>query len=207
MAGFANGEDVMEYQTITIAGKKIDINLINHGFVAGSSMAGCNGSCCRSGVYIDIRERDRILLHKDAIKYYMDETQVQDERQWFDDEILEDMDFKSGHAVGTSVFNDKCTFLTKHGKCSIQLMERDQKLSRFSVKPFYCVLYPITIDQGVITFDDYVERKECCAMGRGEPMSILDVCREELIYLLGEEGFKELFQISLQRAQQIQQTV
>ncbi len=195
-----------DYTTITIAGRQIDTALIDRGFVAGSSMMGCDGSCCRSGVYMDIHERERILEHRDDIKRYMDETQTKNEAQWFEVEILEDMDFASGHAVGSALHNEKCAFLTKHGRCSIQLMEQGEGLPRFSVKPFYCVLYPITIDRGVITFDDYIERRECCSMAAQAPMSVLEVCREELVYLIGQDGYNELCGVAAQRVRSIQQT-
>ncbi len=182
----------MGYRTIVLSGRKVDTALLEHGFAPECSMQNCVGHCCSSGVMADVRERDRILGFRESIKQLMDATQTTDESKWFEKTEEEDSDYPSGRAVGTEVWNGKCVFLNAEGRCTVQLAEEVEGLPRFSLKPFFCVLYPITIDDGVVTYDDYQERRACCHMSKQYTKSVIKVCRDELIHVLGEEGYREL---------------
>ena len=182
----------MGYKTIVLSGRKIDTALLEHGFAPECSMQNCVGHCCSSGVMADVKERDRILGFRESIKPLMDETQTTDESMWFEATEEEDLDFPSGRSVATNVHNEKCVFLNSQGRCTVQLAEEVVGLPRFSLKPFFCVLYPITIDKGVVTYDDYMERRVCCHMSKQYTQSVIKVCKDELIHLLGDDGYKEL---------------
>ncbi len=171
----------------------IDPILFEKGFSKGCGPFACESTCCSSGVYVDIKERELILSHKETVKKYMDETQVADDARWFDGEVVEDGDYPSGKAVGTEVFNDKCVFLNKSGMCVLQIAGTEEKLGRWAWKPFYCVAFPITVDENVVTFDDLLlDEAPCCSFVDNKETTLVDACKEELEFVLGRNGFEEL---------------
>jgi hypothetical protein len=68
-------------------------------------------------------------------------------------------------------------------------------MPRQALKPFYCFAYPITVESGVLAVDDpdFTNRTDCCSMIPGGSKSVIDVCRFELEFVLGEDGLEELF--------------
>jgi hypothetical protein len=173
----------------TINGIKIDPIIFTFKFSCK-----CTGECCYYGVYTDAAEQQNIFKLKERLFPLLDESQPKDIREWFE-EPEKDKDFESGIAVGTQVYNHKCVFLDKSGLCSLQklaLLEREHK---WKYKPLYCILFPLTIYEGLLTIDDeHIERLRSCNKYKPEKGSttIFEACREELRYFFGEEGFKEL---------------
>lgn len=178
---------------IEVKGFSFGPELFTQGFAEGTGPCRCTSDCCSSGVYIDLTERDRILLHKEKVKQQMDATQVKDESLWFDAEVEEDPDFASGRCVGTSVLNDKCAFLNANGHCSIQLAAVAEGLNRWAWKPLYCILYPIEVTDGIVGFDPMLQgEKVCCSIHRSYEIPLFRACKAELVHLLGEDGFQQL---------------
>ncbi len=189
---------------ITVAGLRVDELIFTQGFVHYCDISKCGGGCCHSGVYADLGERDEILRHADAIGAAMDETQDADTETWFDGEIIDDSDFPSGQAIGTEVmdrdsgvsgFTEGCVFLDKRHFCSIQVAAVNAGLHRWAWKPKYCILFPITVAEGVLTYDDghSEDLNYCGPTGSGEYVhSVYEAMREELRYFLGETEFGKL---------------
>ncbi len=120
----------------------------------------------------------------------MDASQVRDESRWFDDEEIEHADFPSGKCVGTNEINEKCAFLDSQGRCSIQMASIAAGEHKWSMKPLYCVLFPIEITDKVVGFDDLLqEESTCCSITTDFTSPLFRGCKEELIYLLGEDGY------------------
>ncbi len=111
----------------------------------------CGGKCCYYGVILDKLEVENILRYRDDIISVMDETQNKDSSQWFD-EYVEDMSMPSGIASGTQVYLKKCVFLNKKSCCSLQIVE---EAGKNKIKPFYCKIFPYTIDNNTISIDEY----------------------------------------------------
>ena len=67
-------------------------------------------------------------------------------------------------------------------------------MNKFALKPFYCVAFPIAIDEHVLTTyePEFTNRRQCCSIVSHGPLTVLDVCREEFEYILGVEGLKEI---------------
>ena len=67
-------------------------------------------------------------------------------------------------------------------------------MEKFTLKPFFCVSFPLTIDEHVLTIDEpeFTSRPQCCSIVPEGSLTVLDVCREELEYMLGAEGVEEL---------------
>jgi len=178
---------------LKIGNYTIDPVLFEKGFSRGCGPYQCQTTCCSSGVYLDPSERDVILQHTDEIKLKMDETQTTNESVWFDNIRVDDKDFPAGYAVGTEVYNDKCVFLGKDGRCSVQLVSAEKYNDPWKIKPFYCIAFPIVLDTGVLTFDDYQQDKAgCCSIVSDTDSTLVDSCKAELEFVLGKEGYEEL---------------
>ncbi len=189
---------------ITIGGFRVDEMIFTHGFVPYCNIDKCGGGCCHSGVYVDMAEHAVILEHEKEIAAAMDDTQDTDTETWFDGEVIEDDDFPSGKATGTQVqdrdggisgFTEGCVFLDKRHFCSIQVAAADQGLHRWAWKPKYCILFPITVVDGIITYDDShsEDLNYCGPVGNGNYVhSVFEAMKEELQYFLGQEEFDKL---------------
>ena len=138
---------------VTVGGLTFSAQLFRAGFASGHGPCRCASTCCMSGVFLDLGERDRILEHADQIAQQMDATQDRRPASWFDSEEIQDGDFPSGRCVGTSVVNDKCAFLDQRGRCSAQVAAVESGLDRWAWKrssysgesqssPFLCREYP-----------------------------------------------------------------
>jgi Protein of unknown function (DUF3109) len=142
---------------------------------------------------VDITERDRVLAHAELIKQHMDETQSRDERDWFEAETLVDADYPSGVCVGTAVRGDKCALLDSRGFCSLQVAAGAAGMHKWALKPLYCLLFPIEVLGGVVKFDARHDGTHACCSARAPfDVPVFEACREELVQLLGEDGFAQL---------------
>ncbi len=183
---------------ISVKNFKIDALVFTAGFVPFCNVPVCRGNCCYWGVYVDVKERDKILSYKDLILKYMDETQPKDIEQWFEKEEYDDTDFPSGKCVGTNIYNDKCAFLTKEGYCILQITAVENGMHKWALKPFYCCIYPLTFGEGVLTYDDgHAEDLPYCGISakHNHAGPVIEICKEEFTYVLGEDGYAELLKI------------
>lgn len=184
---------MISHAPIRIGSLTFSDELFEHGYPAGHSPCSCVSRCCEGGVNIDVRERDLILAHQAEIARQMDETQTRDVSRWFETEIHEDADYSSGRCVGTEVYGDKCVFLDRFGRCAIQLAAVAEGLDRWAWKPMFCVLYPIEISEGVVSFNDMLQgEQQCCSVRRQYDIPLFQACRAEIVHLIGEGGFAEL---------------
>jgi Fe-S-cluster containining protein len=172
----------------------VDPVLFEPKFASHCSMGNCNAHCCRDGVWADPTEKARILQHADMIIRHMDPDQEHDPAQWFSGEIEEDPDYPSGHCEGTATRERGCVFLDQRGWCVLQKAAVAEGLNKYALKPYYCVAFPLTISDGVLTVDDpdFTNRTVCCSVVDEGHFAPADVCREELEFMLGDAGMKEL---------------
>lgn len=189
---------------IEVAGLRVDERIFTQGFVEYCDISKCGGGCCHSGVFVDAGEYQTILEHKAEIGRAMDETQNTDPATWFDNEWVDDADFPSKRATGTMVhdrdggisgFTEGCVFLDRRHFCSIQVAAADQGLHRWSWKPKYCILFPITVVDGVIMYDDSHsdDLHHCGPQGVGNYVhSVFEAMQEEIRYVFGEEALAAL---------------
>ncbi len=178
---------------IEISGLKFEPNIFTDGLKDPNGPNACTSRCCRHGVYLDPQERDNILAHADAIEKYFDETQTKNRGDWFNNDEEEDIDFPSGKCVSTEIHNDKCVFLNKNGRCTIQAAEMEEGLQQFSLKPYYCILFPIVKVDGVFQYDDFCSGESDCCTASGESMDkMVEACSTELEHALGTAKYKEV---------------
>ena len=173
---------------------RVGEGMFSNRFASGCSMTACNATCCQGGVTLDVAERDAILAHADLIIRHMEPDQVSDSEAWFDNTVVKDPDFPSGIAVGTRVTDRGCVFLDRAGRCVLQKAAMAEGMPKFSLKPFFCVAFPITIEHGVLETDepDFTNRPHCCSVVESGSLSPVEVCAEELEFMLRREGFFEL---------------
>ena len=191
-----NKEYPLEYKNL-----KIDPIIFTQGFVPGCDIGICNGQCCDWGVLMDKNYKDVIMMFKDKIKEVMTEEQIKDESLWFDNEVTKDNDFPSGFAIGTELYTDKignsqCVFKDKNNYCSIQVMSINYNMHKWSVKPKYCIFYPLTIVDNVLTYDDdHSAELDYCGINHPENFTqpVFEAMREEIIFVLGDECYTFLY--------------
>ena len=176
----------------------VDDNIFTTRLEGNCSMMNCDSNCCKGGVWADVKEREKILNHTDLILRTMEPQQLHDPSQWFDGEEADDPDFPSGRAVGTLALENGCVFLNRTGRCVLQIAERE---AGTVLKPFFCTAFPITIEYGVLTYDDEVTKDhgQCCTPKPGGQLTVFDVCQYELDFVLGKDGAKELSQLAENR--------
>jgi len=182
------------------SGLRVAPDLLEARFAAGCDTRLCTAACCRSGVWLDPRERDRVLAHAGIVRQAMDPDQPRDPRRWFSRRVVADPDFPSGRAVHTRVRNGRCVFLNGAGRCVLQKASGGRGGPQ--LKPFFCSAFPVTIDHGVLTLDHPKRRSQrrCCAATAGGPLTVFETCRAELRHVLGAVGVRRLRRIAAQRA-------
>jgi hypothetical protein len=181
-----------EPSPLIVKGYKVDPIIFTQGYPKGCGPYECDSACCSDGVWVDLKERDKILEEQELIKNYMDETQDTDSKEWFD-EYENDKDFPSGACVGTTTRERGCVFLNKSGLCSLQVAAASEGRHKWDIKPFYCILFPISIANNTITFDEHKQGESlCCTIHTRYVIPLFEACREELIYAVGEDGYKEI---------------
>ena len=157
-------------------------------------MSNCRGNCCKYGVWVDIEESKNILAHVELIQRHMEPHQETNPQNWFEGHTVIDKDFPSGIAIGTQMRDTGCVFLDSKGRCVLQTAAVAEGLDRFALKPFFCVAYPISIENGVLLFDDeeYPDNQQCCSPVPNGSLNVFDICAEELEFTIGPEGLQEL---------------
>jgi hypothetical protein len=185
---------------LEINGLKIDPVIFTQGFVPHCDIPICSGQCCDWGVYMDSEFKDVIMKHEQDVIDAMDAGQIKDSAKWFEKEPEEDHDFPSGKAIGTEVYKTKsgheqCVFKGTNNYCSLQIAAEKKGYHKWEIKPKYCIMYPITIIDNVLTYDDsHAEKLDYCGINKTENFvhSVFEAMKEEIIYILGEEGYNYL---------------
>ena len=178
----------LKVQQYTMSGE-----LFTKGFPAGGGPCTCSAVCCEGGVFVDLRERDAVMAHKNLVAAAMDDTQNRDPAAWFAHDEHDDPDYPSGSCVGTQVINDKCAFLDRDGRCVLQVAASRAGMNKWAFKPLFCVLYPIEISGSIVRFDEMLQDDQtCCSVSPTFDIPLYEACREELAHLVGEDGFAEM---------------
>ncbi|HMS64041.1 MAG TPA: DUF3109 family protein [Ignavibacteria bacterium] len=208
-------EEIVKTEYLEFNKMKIDPVIFTQGFVPGCDMNKCGGQCCNWGVYMDRDFQPVIMEYEEKIKAVMDEHQPKDSSTWFEKELEEDTDFPSGYAIGTELFinpqgTTQCVFKDEKGYCSLQVMAMKNGMHKWAIKPKYCIMYPITIIDEVITVDnDHSERLDYCGIHHEEnyTQTIFEAMTEELKSIVGEDGYdflNDIYKKNYQKKYQIQ---
>jgi hypothetical protein len=179
---------------------RVSPSLFEERFAADCDTRRCVGRCCRSGVWLDLADRDRVLAHADLVRAAMDPDQPRQRRRWFSVRTTVDPDFPSGQAVHTRVRQGRCVFLNGAGRCVLQKASCEANLG-VPLKPFFCTAFPVTIDGGVLTLDDKDFRagQPCCDSTEGGRLTVFDTCGMELRHVVGGAGVSALRRLGRRR--------
>jgi len=177
-----------------IKGLKIHPSVFTTMFPKKCVVKNCKSMCCEGGAWIDIKEKEKILKNKELFKKYLRKSS-QDESAWFEEEHEND-EFPSGRAVGINDLpkNFCILFEPEHG-CVLQKAAIEQGKHEWAYKSFFCILFPLTIENGMLTIDEEMECLEC-SRPENQKIPIWQACEREIKYLLGNDFYKELEQMA-----------
>lgn len=163
----------------------------------------CKGACCLYGVWLDKYERKQVFHYWDEIQGFMLEGYQNDPAVCFDIQIEEDPFVTSREVVHSLVVEDAdhyggtaCVFLNEEHKCALQCAAEKMGHHPWFLKPFYCILHPLDLDEeGRITLDETAllaaEPGSCLRPAPAET-SLLITFEEELRYFLGNDAYERL---------------
>lgn len=191
---------------VFVKGKQIDRKLLEARFTQRCATAECNSWCCMGGVWVDSWEKEKILENAGRVKPFLPPDR-QDETKWFDGETDDHPDFPSGRGEGTTVIDDPghpagstCIFLRPQDRyCALQTASIAHGEDPWSLKPFYCILHPLTLDGDLIQLDDenfVYEEGGHCQRDHDEPTPLCATFKAELTFVLGEDGYDELIRLA-----------
>ena len=155
----------------------------------------CEGACCLFGAWVDAQLKEEILLHQDTIRTHLD-THNQDPLFWFDERQEYDPFTITKVVHHTAVYptpahygQTVCVFFRMSDfKCGLQVASEAMGRHPWSLKPFYCILHPLDLDEeGKITLDKtelLVKEQGSCLRPADEPISLIETFQEELEYFL-----------------------
>ena len=81
----------------------------------------------------------------------------------------------------------------------LQVATQQLGLAGRGLKPFFCALYPVHVEQGEVVIDHETEQHFAGANCRrfcATPQPLHRIFKEELELLLGEDGYQELEQLT-----------
>ena len=161
----------------------------------------CHGACCAYGVWVDLKEKKIIEEQKELIQSCMDISEY-GPGDWFSGEIENDSFTISGNVIHTRLvtrtvpFQRKtCIFLRTDHKCALQVASEKLGKHHWFLKPFYCVLHPLDLnDNEQITLDQtkiLLEEEKSCLRYTEILHAPIEIFEEELRYILGDQKFQE----------------
>lgn len=183
---------------------KYEINprMLKSEFMVRCRLHECQAACCLYGVWVDTKEADRILAHSSIIAPEMvgDRNNPSD---WFDGREDHDEHTPSGKVIHTRVMGNpkhyggtECVFLRPDHRCALQTAAVKAGFHPWALKPFYCVLHPLDLDEkGRITLDDtglLLDEPGSCLRPSKVRVPLLRTFEPEIRYFLGDQAYEEL---------------
>jgi len=162
----------------------------------------CRAACCLYGVWVDMTEHDRILASAELVGSCL----APDHREsstWFETVYETDPHTPSGEVIHTRVLESashyggsRCVFLREDSKCALQVAGELLSSDPWGLKPLYCILHPLDLDEeGRITLDEtalLVEEAASCLVRTDEDIPLLMTFEPELRYFLGDDHYDQL---------------
>ncbi|MAT42575.1 MAG: hypothetical protein CL609_09555 [Anaerolineaceae bacterium] len=167
------------------------------------SLGNCKGACCLYGVWLGKYEQEQILRYWDEISVFMPDGYRENPSLCFQNELEKDPFVSSGKVVHSLVVKDSahyggtaCVFLNQDHKCALQCAAENMGHHPWFLKPFYCILHPLDLDdEGRITLDEtnlLAEEPGSCLRPAPTDKSLLVTFEEELRYFLGNDAYERL---------------
>lgn len=189
-----------EDTNLIIKGVRIDPSVLQTARIQRCALVECQAACCTGGVWLDADHMPRILERAEEVKRFLPPDR-HDVTAWFS-EIEEDADFPSGRCTGTNTVDDPqrpgqtcCVFLRPDRKCALQVTSNELDLGWPGLKPFYCALYPLYLEDNALSVDDETPldfEGGGCQRPAPEIHPLYEIYRDEATLVLGEDGYREL---------------
>ncbi len=183
--------------SVTVKGIRINPDVLRKDAVQPCAIRQCLAACCSTGVWLKAEEAPRILEWGGAVKACLPPDR-QNESKWF---LEGKPDENQSPELGTSTVEDPispgrkcCVFLQPDHKCALQVVSEQNHLGWPGLKPYFCAIYPLFYEKGVISMDDRLpdfEGATCQRLAKGL-RAIYELYRDEATLILGEEGYREL---------------
>ncbi|MDR0842347.1 MAG: DUF3109 family protein, partial [Acidobacteriota bacterium] len=137
---------------LIIGGVSVDPKVMRKESTYPCSQVDCQADCCSGGVWVKDEEYPPVMKWKTAVKACLPQER-HDETKWFE------KDDEAGY--GTQTVDDPqrpgktcCVFLQSDRKCALQVVSLKENLGWPGIKPYYCAIYPLYEEDGVMTVDD-----------------------------------------------------
>ena len=157
----------------------------------------CGDQCCSYGADIDMLNVNRIMNHADELEKYSGINRS----LWFDDdEKSTDHEYPGNDYTRTRYVEEKdaCIFLNKPGRgCMLHGFALSKGIDYHELKPFFCTLFPVTFNEGVLCLPEEIEESSLACLGDGP--TLYQGARDEIKYYFGENIVAELDEIELNR--------
>ncbi len=183
-----------------INGFKIHPELLEEVHAERCVLSECLGACCTGGAWLDVEQLKIIVPQVAAIKPNLPDDR-RDPNAWFSAPAADEA-APGGGTIGTNVVADLrrpgetcCVFLLPDRLCALQVTSQQLGLAYPGLKPLFCALYPLQIDEGEIIVDHETEQHfggATCRRAGATKQPLYRVFKEEMQLLLGAEGYREL---------------
>jgi len=183
-----------------INGFKIHPELLAEVHTERCVLSECLGACCTGGAWLDVEQLKTIVPYAEAIKANLPEER-RDPDKWFSAPSA-DEDSPDGAMIGTNVVDDPrrpgetcCVFLRPDRLCALQVTSQQLDLKYPGLKPLFCALYPLQVCDAEIIIDHETAENfggATCQRTCANQQPLYRVFKEEVVLVLGEEGYREL---------------
>ncbi len=160
----------------------------------------CLGACCTGGAWLDVEQLKLIVPHAGSIQANLPEER-RDPNTWFSAPTA-DEHAPAGAVIGTNVIDDPrrpgetcCTFLRPDRLCALQVTSQQLGLEYPGLKPLFCALYPLQVREDELVIDHDTAQGfggATCQRACVVRQPLYRVFKEEMILVLGEDGYREL---------------
>ena len=155
----------------------------------------CGDQCCSYGADIDMINVNRIMNHADELEKF---TGI-NRSKWFDEnEKAWDHEYPGHDYIRTTYVKEKdaCIFLTKPGRgCMLHGFALSKGMDYHDLKPFFCTLFPVTYNEGVLCTPEEIDEGSLACLGDGP--TLYQGSRDEIKYYFGENLVAELDEMEI----------
>jgi Fe-S-cluster containining protein len=150
----------------------------------------CHDWCCSYGADVDSLNAKRLLARADEIEKFVGISK----EKWFDhSDTLEDYEAPGQLWLHTNVINGACVFLNRRGRgCLLHSFSLTNNTDYHELKPMICAIFPLTFEDGLLTYADEVEDSSLVCADQG--LSLYLGVRKELEFYFGKGLIEELDQ-------------
>lgn len=187
-----------------INGFKIHPELLEEVYAERCVLHECRGACCTGGAWLDVEQLKAIVPYVEAVKANLSEDR-RDPNAWFSAPTV-DEDSPEGVIIGTNVIDDPgrpgetcCVFLRPDRLCALQVTSQQIGIEYPGLKPLFCALYPLQVHDSEIVVDHETAHNfgnAACQRACAVRQPLYRVFKEEVVLILGEEGYQELEMMS-----------